>query len=199
MRVVVTGAGGFIGRYLTRALLERGRLAGPDGQPAVISELVLVDRAPFDLPEGGRTKVTPMAGDLRDDGFVAEVMGERVDSLFHLAATLSIEAERDLETGWAINLQLPLRLLEACRRFAATPRFVYASSIAVVQARWMAAVLAGRIALPDRDTMMREVERHRAGVAARYVNAARYTLEVDFRDYVRDLIRDMQRQPAGVR
>jgi D-erythronate 2-dehydrogenase len=131
MRVVVTGAGGFIGRYLTRALLERGRLAGPDGQPAVISELVLVDRAPFDLPEGGRTKVTPMAGDLRDDGFVAEVMGERVDSLFHLAAALTIEAERDLETGWAINLQLPLRLLEACRRFAATPRFVYASSIAV--------------------------------------------------------------------
>jgi dimethylaniline monooxygenase (N-oxide forming) len=65
-----------------------------------------------------------------------------------------------------------------------------------VQARWMAAVLAGRIALPDRDTMMREVERHRARVAARYVNAARYTLEVDFRDYVRDLIRDMQRQHA---
>jgi dimethylaniline monooxygenase (N-oxide forming) len=57
-------------------------------------------------------------------------------------------------------------------------------------------VLAGRIALPDRDTMMREVENHRATVAARYVNAARYTLEVDFRDYVRDLTRDMQHQPA---
>ena len=65
-----------------------------------------------------------------------------------------------------------------------------------VQARWIAGVLAGRIALPDRDTMMREVERHRARVAAHYVNAARYTLEVDFRDYVRDLTRDLQRQPA---
>jgi dimethylaniline monooxygenase (N-oxide forming) len=68
-----------------------------------------------------------------------------------------------------------------------------------IQARWMAAVLAGRIALTDRNTMMREVEHHRARVAARYVNAARYTLEVDFRDYVRDLTRDMQRQPAGAR
>jgi hypothetical protein len=65
-----------------------------------------------------------------------------------------------------------------------------------VQARWMAGVIAGHITLPDRDAMMREVEHHRARVAARYVNAARYTLEVDFRDYVRDLARDMQRQPA---
>jgi len=131
MRVVVTGAGGFIGRYLTRALLERGRLAGPDGAPAGLSELVLVDRAPIKPPPGSSVKITTLAGDLRDDGFLAEVMGEGVDSLFHLAATLTIEAERDLEIGWAINLQLPLRLLEACRRFATTPRFVYASSIAV--------------------------------------------------------------------
>jgi D-erythronate 2-dehydrogenase len=131
MRVVVTGAGGFIGRYLTRALLKRGRLAGPDGVPADVSELVLVDRTAVDPPAGSPAKVTSLAGDLRDDGFLAEVMGAGADSLFHLAATLTIEAERDLETGWAINLQLPLRLLEACRRSASTPRFVYASSIAV--------------------------------------------------------------------
>lgn len=131
MRVVVTGAGGFIGRYLTRALLERGHLAGPGGATAGLSELVLVDREPIDPPGGASAKVTSLAGDLRDDGFLAEVMGEGVDSLFHLAATLTIEAERDLKTGWAINLQLPLRLLEACRKTGGMPRFVYASSIAV--------------------------------------------------------------------
>ena len=51
MRVVVTGAGGFIGRYLTRALLERGRLAGPDGAPAVLSELVSTGLPSTLLPE----------------------------------------------------------------------------------------------------------------------------------------------------
>ena len=39
MRVLVTGAGGFIGRYLTQALLRRGEAAGPDGALARLRSL----------------------------------------------------------------------------------------------------------------------------------------------------------------
>lgn len=131
MRVLVTGAGGFIGRRLTRVLLARGRIAGPGGTPTDLRELVLVDRAPFDAPSGDGVAISRLVGDLRDDGFLAEAMAGGIDSLFHLAATLTIDAERDLDTGWAVNLQLPLRLLDACRRAGNRPRFVYASSIAV--------------------------------------------------------------------
>ncbi len=60
-----------------------------------------------------------------------------------------------------------------------------------IQARWMAALLSGRIALPDRTAMAAEIERHRAGVARRYVDAARYTLEVDFKEYAGQLVRDL--------
>jgi D-erythronate 2-dehydrogenase len=126
-----TGAGGFIGRHLTRVLLERGTLAGPGGTPSAVTELILVDRAPFDGLCSEQVEVAALTGDLRDDSFLARVMGDGVDSLFHLAATLTIDAETDLDTGWAVNLHLPLRLLEACRRLKSGTRFVYASSIAV--------------------------------------------------------------------
>ena len=65
-------------------------------------------------------------------------------------------------------------------------------SLVEIQARWMAGVLSGRIAIPDRTRMMEEVERHRAQVARRFVKSARYTLEVDFQSYAGDLNRDLQ-------
>jgi dimethylaniline monooxygenase (N-oxide forming) len=67
-----------------------------------------------------------------------------------------------------------------------------------IQARWLAGVLAGRIALPDHGTMEAEIAAHHAGVKRRYVNSARYTLEVDFRDYAGALRADMASGRAGL-
>lgn len=61
-----------------------------------------------------------------------------------------------------------------------------------IQARWMAKVLSGEIALPPKEEMDQEIERHRGNVAKRYLNAARYTLEVDFKEYAGELNKDMQ-------
>ncbi len=60
-----------------------------------------------------------------------------------------------------------------------------------IQARWLAAVLAGDIALPERAAMQAEIAEHRRKLEKRYVNSARYTLEVDFREYSRQLRADM--------
>lgn len=67
-----------------------------------------------------------------------------------------------------------------------------------IQARWLASVLAGETALPQRDVMASEVRRHNDYVARRFVGSARYTLEVDFRQYAKQLFTDMRRQRAGV-
>jgi dimethylaniline monooxygenase (N-oxide forming) len=67
-----------------------------------------------------------------------------------------------------------------------------------IQARWLASVLANETALPGRDVMQKEIARHNAHLAKRYVGSARYTLEVDFRDYAKQLRRDVARGRAGV-
>jgi hypothetical protein len=68
-----------------------------------------------------------------------------------------------------------------------------------IQARWLAAVLAGDIALPDEPVMREEITRHQRNVQDRYVGSARYTLEVDFREYSGQLARDMREGRAGIR
>ncbi|MBT9524037.1 MAG: NAD(P)-binding domain-containing protein [Rhizobacter sp.] len=66
-----------------------------------------------------------------------------------------------------------------------------------VQARWVASVLAGHTELPDEGTMEAEIARHHRHQADRYVGSARYTLEVDFRDYAKQLRGDIQRKKAS--
>lgn len=65
-----------------------------------------------------------------------------------------------------------------------------------IQARWVASVLAGETALPDLRTMQEEIARHHRHQAKRYLGSARYTLEVDFRDYAKQLRGDMARGRA---
>lgn len=66
-----------------------------------------------------------------------------------------------------------------------------------IQARWLAAVLASEVELPDRAAMEAEIARHHRNLARRYVNSARYTLEVDFKEYAAQLRGDMKRGRAG--
>ena len=60
-----------------------------------------------------------------------------------------------------------------------------------VQGRWIAGVIAGRVALPDRTGMMAEIDEHRDRVARQYLDSPRYTLEVDARSYTAALNEDL--------
>lgn len=67
-----------------------------------------------------------------------------------------------------------------------------------IQARWIAATLAGKMKLPDPADMANEVKAHHARKQRTWLNSARYTLEVDFKSYSGALRRDMERHRAGV-
>ena len=129
MKVVITGGAGFIGRRLARRILDKGTLAGPDGAQHQVTKLVLFDVVAaegFDDP-----RVETVAGDVSDKAQVAAVIGGDTDSIFHLAAIVSAQAEEDYDLGMRINLDGTRHVLEAARALPHAPRLVFASSIAV--------------------------------------------------------------------
>ena len=105
MRVLVTGASGFIGRVLCEKLLHRGHEVG-----------ALV-RRPGSEPAGTRAR----AGDLGDSRRLEEALvGERPDCVIHLAAEIaSRRSERKVRE---VNVAGTERLLRACTALAGGDR-----------------------------------------------------------------------------
>ncbi len=66
------------------------------------------------------------------------------------------------------------------------------------QGKWIAALLAGDMALPEVEERRREVAAHRERQRRTYLDSARYILEVDYRDYSRDMAADIRRGRAGI-
>lgn len=130
MRVLITGAFGFIGTQLATQLLERGTLSDTNGEARAVTELVMVDRVEGRGPLLADRRVTAVTGDATDAALLARLFAEPVDTVFALGATLTSQAEADFALGMAVNLHGMLRLLDACRAQRTAPRLVFTSSIA---------------------------------------------------------------------
>ncbi|HEY7904977.1 MAG TPA: D-erythronate dehydrogenase [Casimicrobiaceae bacterium] len=128
MHVVITGGAGFLGTKLAAALLARGALTDVRGTARPIARITLVDVTPTRIDD---PRVTSIVGDLADPALVARALDASADSVFHLAAVVSGEAEADFDLGWHVNFDATRALLEGCRALAAPARVVYASSCAV--------------------------------------------------------------------
>lgn len=116
--VLVTGAAGFIGEALVRALAARTDVAR-----VYAADLVA---APVFHP-----KVAPLLGDLANAAFARDLLPPDADTVFHLASLVSGGAELDYQLGMKVNFDATRELLDAVRRAARAPVFVFASSIAV--------------------------------------------------------------------
>lgn len=128
MKVLITGGGGFLGYRLAQALLKKGTLADAEGKQAAISQIVLFDMA---FPENADTRLKSVKGDLTDRACVEATLGGDTNAVFHLASVVSGGAEADFDLGMRVNLDGTRGLLDACRKQAKPPRFVFTSSVAV--------------------------------------------------------------------
>lgn len=125
MRVVITGAAGFVGQKLAAALAKAGSLGSER-----IGELVLFDVVEPRKPPAA-AKVTIRVGNIAARAEVDALIGRETGAVFHLAAVVSGQAEAEFDTGMAINLDGTRWLLEACRRLPKPIKLVFTSSVAV--------------------------------------------------------------------
>lgn len=110
MRIVVTGAGGFVGRALIRALGDAHDVVAVDtclnGQPGI-------------------------EGDLCDPAVLERAFAPGCDGVVHLATVPGGAAERDPDLAKRVNLDASMALIDAAAKGGMRPRVIFASSIAV--------------------------------------------------------------------
>lgn len=120
-QVLVTGAGGFLGGWLSLALRECG------------ATVVAMGRRDAGLASLAADGADIIAGDLREAGSVAQAFRDRrIDTVFHLAAqTLPTLARQSPALTFDVNARGTWNLLDAARAAPAVPRIVIASTDSV--------------------------------------------------------------------
>jgi nucleoside-diphosphate-sugar epimerase len=102
------------------------------GASRTVDELVLIDRSFAGADFTRDPRVIRIEGDITGSEFASRVVGEGIDTVFHLAAAVSAEAEVDADAAFRINVTGTRSLLDALQAGAADrARVVFASSIAV--------------------------------------------------------------------
>ena len=120
--MLVTGAGGFVGSWLTRALVDRH---------ADVTVILRDEAAQSNLHMwGSRPSINVVRGSITDYRLVERALNEyEVDTCFHLAAQAIVgPANRSPLSTFESNIRGTWTVLEACRACDSVERVVLASS-----------------------------------------------------------------------
>ena len=134
MKILIIGAAGMVGRKLSSRLAKDGSICGN-----LIEQLTLFDVIEPEAPSAPFA-VNVRAGDLESKLDVESLIADQPDLIFHLAAIVSGDAEKNFEKGYGINLDGTRNLIEAIRASGQKPKLVFTSSIAVFGAPFPEAI-----------------------------------------------------------
>ena len=106
MKVLVTGADGFVGRHLVARLVKEGHEVTAACRPTT---------APLAWPDaGGQEAVHSVPFELTDPVSIRSALAQKHDAVVHLAAVASVrEAREDPGRAWVVNAAGTARLLDA--------------------------------------------------------------------------------------
>ncbi|MCC5906780.1 MAG: SDR family oxidoreductase [Balneolaceae bacterium] len=125
MKVLILGGGGFLGSRLAFTIANHGGL-----HMGHVSRLTLVDLTfPDELKKNEKFRC--IATDFSEASTMQSLLEHKPDIIFHLAAVVSGEAEKNFELGMKVNFHASLQMLEICRNMDFHPRIVFASACAV--------------------------------------------------------------------
>ena len=130
MKVVITGGIGMIGRKLIDSLLAVPELINREGEKSEITAITAFDVVAPNPPLPDDPRVSVVTGEVSDAATIEALIDEDTDTVFHLAAVVSAQAEEDFDLGMRVNLDGTRIVLERCRALGHAPRVVYASSVA---------------------------------------------------------------------
>jgi phenylpropionate dioxygenase-like ring-hydroxylating dioxygenase large terminal subunit len=110
LRVLVTGAAGFVGRAVVARLRDSAQVIGVDAVSA---------------------PGVDVHGDLADSATLSRCFAQPVDAVLHLATWPGGAAEREPNRAWHVNMDAARLLVDKATAQGHRPRFVFSSSIAV--------------------------------------------------------------------
>ncbi len=119
MNVLVTGGMGNLGSRLAACLAERG------------DRVTVLDLRPEPLEDSPAFRLCHLlTGDIADPAALQPIFADgSFDSVFHLAALLSADSERDAKRAWRVNLEGARHILQAAAAHGVA-RVIFASSTA---------------------------------------------------------------------
>jgi len=121
MKILITGAGGFLGQFLARELLSQGH------------QLVLTDVVDFGVPKGSKNanSAKVVKADLAEQSSREAVVTKDLNAIYIFHGIMSAGSEANFDLGMKVNVDVTRALLETIRRTCPGIRVIYSSSQAV--------------------------------------------------------------------